>query len=389
MKFMKGCIWFLVVLVSLSGVSFAQEGSETETQEREVVEEIVAKVNGAIITRSDLEREREDLIVGLRSSPLSASDRADYLEQAEPNLLRDKIDNLLLIQKAEELEIDVDSEVTRYMADLMLQTGIAEQDEFAELVARETGMPYEDYRQKIRDNLLVEHVMGSEVGSQIVIPMAEVEQYYKEHPDEFIREERVFLREILISTEDRTEEEALEKAEQIVERARRAERFEDLATDESDANTALDGGLLNPVMKGDLISELEEAVWDKERNYVTDPIKTPNGYLILKVDQHHQAGLASLTEVENEILAKLREPLWEPKAREYLTDLRQQAFLEIKEGWVDSSAAPGKDTSWSDPAELTPPTVTREEVFAHPGRKKALWLFPIPGTEQGPISVSQ
>ncbi len=387
MKGMKGSMWLLVLLVCASSVSFAQESAGTE--ERQVVDEIIAKVNGAIITRSDLEQERLNLRSELARSDMTQAEQARVIEDSEPRLLENKIDDLLLVQKGEELEIDVEPEVTRYMADIMLKANIAEQDEFADLVASQTGMPYEDFRQQVRDGMMAQRVLGQEVASRIIIPMEDVREYYEQHKEDFIRDERLFLREILISTESRTDAEALEKAEEIVQRARKAERFEDLAKEESDAYSAPDGGLLDPVEKGDLLPELEAAVWDKERNYVTDPLKVPNGYLILKVDEHHAAGQASLDEVEQEIMGILHDPMFQPKVREYLTQLRQDAFLEIKDGWADLGAAPGKDTSWTDPAELTPPTVTRQEVYANPGKKKALWMFPIPGTSQGPVSVSR
>ena len=68
------------------------------------------------------------------------------------------------------------------------------------------------------------------------------------------------------------------------------------------------------------------------------------------------------------------------KVRTYLTKLRTEAFLEIKPGYVDSGAAPGKDTAWKDVAQLKPQTVTKEEVASHKKHKKLLWLIPIPGT---------
>jgi hypothetical protein len=80
-------------------------------------------------------------------------------------------------------------------------------------------------------------------------------------------------------------------------------------------------------------------------------------------------------------MEKLYMPRMEPAVREYLTRLRQEAFLEIKPGYVDTAAAPGKNTEWSDPAQLKPETVTKEEVEAQTRRRRLLWLVPIPGTK--------
>jgi hypothetical protein len=86
---------------------------------------------------------------------------------------------------------------------------------------------------------------------------------------------------------------------------------------------------------------------------------------------------------------KLFQPRMEPAVREYLTKLRQEAFLQIKAGYIDSGAAPGKDTSWVDPAQLKPETVTKEEVSNQAKHKKLLGAIPIPGTKAKGTSSSQ
>jgi len=357
-----------------------------------VVEEIIAKVNGDIITRADLERARQALLEDLKRRNLQGAQLEAAFKEREKDLLRDRIDTLLLIQRGNQLNINVDQDVSKYFAEIMLQYKVADQDKFAELVRQQTGMRFEDFRQEVKNGMLTQRVLSREVGSRIVIPREEVQKYYEEHKNEFVREERVFLREILIAADPKDPDSfaaAEKRAKSLVERARRGERFEDLARDNSDAVTAKNGGDLGGWKKGDLKKEIEELIWDKERNYVTDPIRTENGYLILKKTAHHQAGLALLEEVENEIMGRLYGPRFEPKVREYLTELRQQAFLEIKDGWVDTAAAPGKNTKWTDPARLTPETVTKEEVLANPGRKRLLWIFPIPGTQRAPRSTSR
>ena len=108
---------------------------------------------------------------------------------------------------------------------------------------------------------------------------------------------------------------------------------------------------------------------------MTDPIQRPAGFEIYRVEEHYAAGQASLDEVENEINGKLMEPRAGPKLREYLTQLRRDSFLQIKPGFVDSGAAPGKDTMWQDPASIRPETTTKEAVAAH-GHKRFLHVIP-------------
>jgi hypothetical protein len=106
------------------------------------------------------------------------------------------------------------------------------------------------------------------------------------------------------------------------------------------------------------------------------------------VDEHQKAGQAALEEVEQEIQEKLFSPRMGPEVRKYLTDLRQNAFLEIKPGWVDSGAAPGKDTTWTDPAQLRPETVTKAEVASQKRNKRLLGFIPVPGTTETKSSSS-
>jgi parvulin-like peptidyl-prolyl isomerase len=177
---------------------------------------------------------------------------------------------------------------------------------------------------------------------------------------------------------------AEKKAKDLVARARKNENFGNMARDNSDAETARNYGDLPPFKRGILKKDIEDIVFTKEKGYVTDPIKQPNGFLILKVEEHPRQGLQPFEAVENDIMEKLYMPRMQPAVRTYLTRLREEAFLEIREGYTDSGAAPGKDTSWKDPAKLVPATVTKEEVVSRVRRKRLLWLVPVPGTKPRP-----
>lgn len=348
-----------------------------------VVEQIVAKVNNEIITLGELERARLQVESAVKMQKLPPQQADRILKEAEQNLLRDKIDNLLLVQKAKDLEINVESEVSRAIARIQLETKVSDPEKFQQLVREQTGMPFEDYKQQFAEDMMRQQVIRREVGSRINIPTAEVRKYYDEHHDEFIRDESVILREILISTEgkDASGVAAAEtKAKDIVARARKGENFGNLARDNSNAATARDYGQLQPFKRGELKKELEDVVFSQERGYVTDPMKLPNGFLIVKVEEHYQKGLQPFEAVQDEVMNKLYVPRLQPALRDYLTRLREDAYLQIRAGYVDSGAAPGKDTSWQDPARLTPQTVTKEEVSQQRRRRRLLWLVPIPGT---------
>ena len=357
-----------------------------------VVEEIVAKVNGDIITRGDLERTRKQLEADLRQQGQPALTLQQTLEQREKDMLRDKIDQLLLQQKGKDLNINVDPELTKYVADLQRRSKIADPEKFQEYVKEQTGMPYEDFRADAKNGMLTQRVIRQEVSGKMNVSRDDVQKYYDQHKSEFVRQEQIYLREILVSTEGKDVAgiaAAEKKAKDLVARARKGERFPELARDNSDAVTAPNYGDLGGFKKGDLNKTIEDQVWERPKGYVTDPVRVENGFLVLKVDEHQKSGQADLTEVENEILERIYAPKMQPAVREYLTKLRQDAFLEIKAGYIDSGAAPGKNTAWSDPAQLKPETVTKAEVVNKPRHKKLLWAVPIPGTKAKDTSSSK
>lgn len=344
-----------------------------------IVEEIVAKVNGDIITRGEIERSRQTLAAALRQDGLSGNKLEQTLKEKEKDALRDQIDQLLLVQKGKDLNINVDPDVTKRLAEIQVQSKITDPDKFHDWIREQTGMSFEDFKAQMKNQLLTQRVIGQEVSSRIAIPQPEKKKYYEEHKAEFVRQEEVFLRQILISTEGKTPEQvtaAETKAKDLVARAKKGDKFGDLARDNSDdVETAKNYGELPPYKKGQLRKEIEDIVFQQKKGYVTDPIRVPNGFLILKVEDRFEAGQAPYEEVENEITERLAMPQMQPKVRNYLTKLREDAFLEIRQGYIDSGAAPGKDTAWTDPAQLKPETVTKEEVAARK-KKRFLLIFP-------------
>ncbi|MBM3745263.1 MAG: peptidylprolyl isomerase [Acidobacteria bacterium] len=354
--------------------------------EVKVVEQIVAKINNEIITQGELERTHRQVEAELKRQGVSGERLQQALKEAEKDLLRDRIDHLLLVQRGKDLNVNVDGEVSKYLADLQLQFKISDPDQFQQFVREQTGMPYEDFRQQTRDGIVTRRVIQQEVGSKISIPRTEVRKYYDEHKNEFVREEQVFLREIFVSTEGKDAAgvaAAEKKAKDLVERARKKENFATMARDNSDAATAQSLGELGAFKRGELRKEIEDLVFKQERGYVTDPLRQPNGFLILRVEERYEAGLQPFEAVENEVMERLYTPRMQPAVRTYLTRLRQDAFLEIRAGFLDSGAAPGKDTAWRDPAKFTPQTVTKEEVAAMPRQRRLLWLVPIPSGTGG------
>ena len=159
-------------------------------------------------------------------------------------------------------------------------------------------------------------------------------------------------------------------------RQKKGEKFSDLARDFSDdIETGKNGGYIGAIPKGTMDKSIEDVVFKEKKGFVSDALKLRQAYLILKVEDRYEAGQASFEEVKDKIQDALLQPKVEPKARVFLSRLREDAFLEIKEGYVDSGAVPGKDTRWKDVTALKPQTITKEEVAAR-RRKKILFVSP-------------
>jgi peptidyl-prolyl cis-trans isomerase SurA len=345
-----------------------------------VIDEIICKANGDIITRNDYQRSRKQLEEGLRQQGLTGARLEEALKEAEKNILRERIDQVLLISKAKEMNLNVDTEVNKQLAEIQRNIKIADPEKFQQFVREQTGQAYEDYKGELKNQLLTQRVVRQEVSGKIQFKREELTKYYEEHKGEFQRNERVFLREILVATEGKDSTAAEKKAKDVAARAKKGEKFDELAQSNSDSASAQQGGEIGAYEKGQLRAEIEAAVWTQPRGYVSDPISAGNGFLILKVDDHQKAGLAEFEEVQNEITGKLFQPRMQPELRKFLTQLRQDAFLEIKLGFDDTGAVPGKNTTWVDPAEIKPETVTKEAVLAKSRRKRLLHVVPIPGT---------
>jgi parvulin-like peptidyl-prolyl isomerase len=372
----------LVCAALVCGMPFAAPAADRPDPQTRVIEEIVAKVNGKIITRGELEKQRLRIQAefekqGLIGEPLQAA-----VNKMAADALRDQIDQLLLVAKANDLNISVDADVARKVAGIQRESGIADPDKFHDWVREQTGESFEDLKDAFKNQLLTQRVIGEEVYRNVIIPQADQRKYYEEHKAEFVRKETVSVAEIQIVVADNkpaTVAAAEKKARDLVDRLRKGEKFAELARQYSDNSlTAREDGFLGTFTRGELAKPMEDLVFAQTKGYISDPIRMGNTatsggiFEIVKVEEKVNPGQATFDEAQNEINNRMSEPLVQPKLRAFLTTLRQDAFLQIKAGYLDSGAAPGKDTSWKDPAMLKPQTTTKEAV-ANERHFKKLW----------------
>jgi peptidyl-prolyl cis-trans isomerase SurA len=368
----------------------------------QIVEEIIARVNDAIITRSDLKHEKEQLAQNEQQEGADAARVADD----QKNLLRDLVDQRLLLDKANELGVNVDNEVVRQLDDMRKKMGLATMEEL-EKAAEQQGISFADYRQSIKEKLLTQAIIEHEVGTKVSTGTPdEIKQFYDAHQKELTREEQVRLSEILISPNP----EAVRQAEQQAQAAQAAQgkngeqqqlqpppppeptpeqlaaaekkaqevgaelkkgaKFDDVAKKVSDGPTGKDrGGDLGYFKRGVLAKELEDKTFAMKAGDVSEPVLTKQGYVILKVTEHVNGGVPPLKEVEPQIREAIYTKNVQPVLREYLTKLREEAYIDIKPGYIDTGASPNQ----TRPVIATGPATKGGND--KPGKKKKLGIF--------------
>ncbi|HUI84010.1 MAG TPA: peptidylprolyl isomerase [Candidatus Binatia bacterium] len=376
--------FFPVVLAVVLGASLllAQAGAGSSDS---VVEEIIARVNNSIITRADVRKAREQLFAEAHQQPDTATAEQQAREH-EKDLLRDLIDQQLLLQKAQDLGITADTELVKKLDELRKQMH-ADSMEDLEKAAEAQGVSFEDFKQNLKNNILTQRVIGQEVGGHIAVSNQEIQQYYDQHKSQMERPEQVRLSEILISTQTtpavKNEKgetalpdtpapevvaQAQAKAQQVYEMLMKGGNFEDLAKKYSNGPTSAIGGDLEYFKRGTLSKQLESKVFELQAGQYTEPVRTNQGFVILKVTEHQNAGVPPLKEVENQIQEQVYMTKMQPALRDYLTKLREEAYIDIKPGYLDTGASPNE----------TKPIYTTSASPSAPGKekkKKKLGLF--------------
>ncbi len=305
-----------------------------------VVEEIIARVNNEIITRSEYDKSlntadeeiRQDCAGKCTPEQLQAA-----LEDRKKSTLRDLIDQSLLVQRGKDMGLSVETDVVKQLDQIRQQNKLGSMDDLEKAVSSQ-GLNWEDFKNNIRNKILTQKVVGQEVGSHISIGESDSRKYYDEHKSEFVRPEQVALREIIVVTEGKKETEIPDlkkKAETALKRVKDGEDFSEIAKRLSDGTTKEQGGYIGTFKRGELAKQLEDVVFKMKRNELTDVMETKQGFLVLQVLERYDAGEQPFEKVKNEISDRLYQEKLEPAVREYLKTLREQSYVVIKPGYAE------------------------------------------------------
>ncbi len=283
----------------------------------EVLEEIVAKVNDEVITKTDLEAEDEAMTAELYRS-LSGPELDRRVNEGKAMLLRRLIDRRLLMQRGERMFTELEKMGDTLVEQFVDYQKIKDKAELSRLLAQE-GLTMAEFKRRLLEQQVPTEVLRYEVGGRVAIGDKEVEAYYHDHPQEFTVPAEATVREIVLLTEGKDAAEVRAQAEAIRARAAAGEDFAALAKEFSQAGTKENGGLLGTIHRGDMAPALEVEAFSIPAGSVSPAIEMTHGYHVLKVDARTEERLKPLDEV--------REPTREKIADgRYANDL--QAFLD-------------------------------------------------------------
>jgi parvulin-like peptidyl-prolyl isomerase len=317
----------------------------------EIIEQVLVKVNGEILTKSDLE---ERQVAAIRAQnrnfrPEDAKDDAELaktLAEVTPQVLSDAIDELVLLQRGKELGFALsDEQFAQIVSNIRKENKLENEEQFLAALKQE-GLTLPELRRNIERQMIVNRVQQQDVMDKISVTEAESAAYFAAHKDQFTTPAAVTLREILVAVPDQApagsanagqaginvglDEEAKIKAEALRHRVTGGEDFATLAAANSDAPSKANGGLIGPVNPDEMSPQLLAVVKGLKVGEVTQPIRTQRGYQIIKLESRSESVVPQLEQVRNQVADRVYREKGRPEMIKYLKRLRDQAIIEWK-----------------------------------------------------------
>jgi len=303
----------------------------------EVFEQVLVKVNGEIITKSEFEQRQ---VAELRNRPElgnvspSSPQLRTAIAEITPDLILTAVDELLLIQRGRELGYVMgDEQFNSILASLKKQNNLEDDQKFQAALKQE-GMTMADLRRNLERNMLVSQVQRAEVNDKISVDDEEARAYYAAHPRDFTTPAELTLRELLVEVpaSDRginvaQDDEAKEKAEELRKRLMAGEPFARLAAEFSASSSKANGGLIGPINHDELDPRLQKILDALPVGDVSEPLRTQRGYQLLKIETKTATRVKTFEQARSEIGNKVGEQKRQAELLKYLDQLREQATV--------------------------------------------------------------
>ncbi|HEY3130857.1 MAG TPA: SurA N-terminal domain-containing protein [Acidobacteriota bacterium] len=317
----------LYLIVSLTFLFVAPFQSAADSR---VIEEIVAKVNGEVITLSDLQRELRLIREQLDSQHKDKATADKEYARASKLALKNLVENKLMLQKAEEvgLTANIDVDVAAAVESIRKENGIPDMKAFEQALAQQGSTLYE-FRDSLRKRLISDRLIGRFVQSKITVMDSEVAQYYKNNLSKFTKPAEVDISEIVILFEGKQPAEARAKAEQVLKELDATKDFAAVARKYSEGATAAKGGGVGGFKSGMLAPALEKAVFPLKAGEHTGIVQTDYGLVVLKLNGKADAAPLPLEQVRADIQRQIYYEKMQPELEKFAEQLRLQSYVYI------------------------------------------------------------
>ena len=301
------------------------------SQEVVVLDEIVAKVNQEIITLGDLQQSMDALRNEITQTAESPAALDQEFGKQKRELLKGIIEKKLMIQKANELELvgGIDLDVAAALEANRKDAGIPSLEMLDQLL-REQGSSLGQYRENLKQRMIVERLIQQSVYSRVTLLTPEIEAYYREHIEKFTEPAEVELGEILFLTEGKNLAAVKKKSEEILSRLGAGAFFEDMARQYSDGPTASRGGAIGEFTRNSMAAPIGNVAFQLAEGEISKVIETDYGLQIIKVLKKKPKKEMPLEEVRQQISRELYRVKVEPGVKDFLKKLREESYVYIE-----------------------------------------------------------
>ena len=308
-------------------------------QAAHIVDRIVARVNNEIITQRQYDQQLGDLRSQLARDSSGAELDAKFKEQSK-NVLRDMIDQDLLVEKAKDDDINVDTDVIKKLDEIRQSSKLDNLEDLQKEVEKQ-GLVWEDFKDQIRRQILMQEVIGREVGSQVnqSVSHQDARKYFQAHQQEFSSPGGVALAQILISSDKHKPDELEKRAQDALAELKSGQKWETVVKKYSDDDdTSKQGGDVGFFKDGTLNPTIAAAISKLDTGETTGLVKTKYGYQIFKIRERRSAGIPKFEEVETRVMNTIYDQKMQGALRKYLVQLRSQSYVNVAPGYLDTGA---------------------------------------------------
>jgi parvulin-like peptidyl-prolyl isomerase len=292
-----------------------------------IIEEIVAKANNRIISKSEFE-ERGTYILRQIYQQYSGPDLDARLKEAHETMLANMITELLLVERAQSL-LDLDKVRKNLLDDFRKQQNIPNDEELDKLL-KEQGMSRKDLEEQLIRLAVPQEIINYEVRRKISVSDAEVKGYYDQHAKEWETAPTVTFNEIVLFYEAANLPEVQSRALGIVREARGGTDFGELVQKYSEAGSKETGGFMGPLGAGDLHPSIAQAAFALETGAVSDPIDTGRSIHIVRVVGKTDRVVQTIDQAKDAIVKSVRETKFRPRYERYIKKLWRESEIEVQ-----------------------------------------------------------